>query len=220
MTGLNQPLGYFRKCAKVLLGAAKNGDTAAAERVGAVLNSSRAELTLMQAQHVVAVEHGFASWSILLEAEPHRLYAAISRHEKRRRFDLPTQERVRELIRMLGIEIPEEALRKPIHVLSIYAITGAVGVIPEKVAEMARRNALERPWGVDIGNFQRLVQEQQALRLMEMCRDEGIPFWQRGWLNAHLALRMPEVHPREYEEICEYFGAPVPVAEEDSTVSG
>lgn len=205
MTGLNQPLGYFKKSAKALLDAARSGDFAAEERIRAIRDTSPAAMTLMKAQHVVAVEYGFASWSKLLEAEAHTLYAAISRCKGRRKFDQPTQERVRQLIRLLRIEIPEEPLRKPIHILSIYAVA----------EDRPSGNALERPWGVDIGNYQRMVSERQAHRLMEMCRDEGIPFWQRGWLNAHVALQMPDIYPDEYGEICEQFGVPVPAIEED-----
>lgn len=215
MTGLNQPLGYFKKSAKTLLAAVRNGEAEAEARIRVLRDTAPADLTLMKAQHVIAVEHGFVSWSKLLEADAANLYAAISRSQNRRRFDLPTQERVRELIRSLDIAIPEESLRKPIHVLSIYAITGGVGASAEKALEMARRNARERPWGVDVGSYQRMVSEQQALRLIETCREEGIPFWQRAWLNAHEALQMPEVFAREFGEICEYFGVPVPAANTD-----
>ena len=150
MTGLNQPLGYFKKSAKALLAAVRSRDAAAEERIRVLRDTPPEELTLMKAQHVIALEHGFPGWAKLLETEAASLYAAISRFEGRRRFDPPTQERVRELVRSLRIDIPEESLRKPIHVLSIYAITGGVGASAEKVLETAIRvtSSGERPQSI------------------------------------------------------------------------
>jgi type III secretion system FlhB-like substrate exporter len=119
----------------------------------------------------------------------------------------------------VGVDIREEVLQRPIHVLSISAITGGMGASAEKALEEARRNARDRPWEIDIGSFQRMVEEHQAMRIMEMCRQEGIPFWERRWLNAHLALTLPDALPREYQEICEIFGVPVPAVTDEQTMS-
>jgi len=210
---LNQPIEYFKKSAKSLLASVKSGDTDAEERVRAIRGTSPCALTLMKAQHVIAVEFGFASWSKLLEADSAELYAVISRREKRRKFDMPTQRRVRELIRKLRIGILDEVLNGSIHILSIYPISGGVSASYKVAAATARRNAVERPWGIDIGSYQCMVTEAQARQLIAMCENEGIPFWQRRWFHAHKVLRSPRAFSREYSEICEQFGAPVTAAD-------
>lgn len=218
MTGLNQPLGYFRKSAKTLLGAVKNGDSLAEERARRVFRDTE-PFTLMRAQHVVAVEHGFECWADLQNTDAAKLYAAITHSQNRRRFDLPTQERLREIFRLVRINISDDILRRPIHVLSLYAITGGIGASAELALAEAMRNGERRPWGLDIGHFQLMVEEEQALRIRQMCCEEGIPFWERRWMNAHLALTMPGAFRGEYNEICETFGVPTPAIPEE-TVTG
>jgi hypothetical protein len=61
-------LARRRKEAKRLLRNVRAGDDAAAARVDAVLGARAAKrFVLADAQHVVAVEHGFRSWAGLLE---------------------------------------------------------------------------------------------------------------------------------------------------------
>jgi hypothetical protein len=55
---------HYRKLAKALVRAFRDGDSAAAERAGAVLGPrARERFQLSDAQYVIAVEHGHASWA-------------------------------------------------------------------------------------------------------------------------------------------------------------
>ena len=55
---------YYRKQAKALVRAFRDGDGAAVERADAVLGPrARKRFQLSDAQHAIAVEHGYASWT-------------------------------------------------------------------------------------------------------------------------------------------------------------
>src|SRR5690349_8674179 len=72
-------ISYFKKKAKALKMAASRGDAQAIARTEAVLHGGAADLKLMKAQHVVAVEAGFRNWSALIDASAEELQAAIAR---------------------------------------------------------------------------------------------------------------------------------------------
>lgn len=217
MTVLKQPLSYFSKCAKSLERAVLKGDLDALGRVRKIFRDVSAEnFALMRAQHVVAVEHGFKDWGELRQTGPAELYKAITQVKGSRRFDLPTQERVREILRLNRVDIPEDVLERPMHLLSIFPITGGASASLRVAEEIARENALRRPWGIDLGHFQGGLNEHQAARVKGMCNDEGIPFWEKRWTETYwMALKAPSALPREYSEIRETFGDPVPAVPEE-----
>ena len=65
-----KPHGHARKTAKALLKAVRAGDLAAIERCRAhIISFDPERFSLMTAQHVVAKERGFNSWSDLLLQE-------------------------------------------------------------------------------------------------------------------------------------------------------
>ncbi len=77
MTNLTRPIGYFKKEAKSLLKQVKLQDSGALKRITQVLKSSE-DITLMRAQHVVAVEHGFSKWEDLTRSSSVELHLAIT----------------------------------------------------------------------------------------------------------------------------------------------
>jgi hypothetical protein len=135
----------------------------------------------------------------------------------RRKFDLQTQERVRELIRCNNVAIPPDILKQPFHVLSIYPITGAVGVISQHVQRQAEENARRRPWVIDIGTYHGGLDENQSERIRQACQEEGIPFWDKQWMSpsAYQVLHNPLAFHEQHREICEKFGTPVPAILDD-----
>lgn len=70
-------IDYFKKRAKKLLDAAQANDGEALERVRAVLHDPSG-VTLMRAQHVVAVEAGFGQWTDLINASDVELRLVIT----------------------------------------------------------------------------------------------------------------------------------------------
>lgn len=210
MTGLKQPLETFKKAARQLLKKVRVGDADACERATRSLRGfSPADFGLMQALHVVAVEHGFRGWSELTETPASELYKAISMARKNRRFDGPTQERVRQILRDGGAVIAGDVLSKPIHLLSIFPITGGGSATLSVAREIARDNARRRPWAFDLGHYQGGLTEEQAGRIRAVLQEEGIPFWERRWINRYwTALEAPSALPEAYEEICTTFGKP------------
>lgn len=211
MTDLKKPLEFFKKSAKALVKSAREGDEAAWERARRVIRDfSAPDFRLMQAQHVVAVEFGYTSWGKLRDAPAAELYRAITKVRKARRLDLPTQERVREILRFHQVDIPEDALKRPIHVLSIFPITGGISASLAVARAIARENAQKRPWAIDLGHFQGGLSEAQAAQVKATCQDEGIPFWEkRSMARYRTALKAPIALSRSYREICEAFGEPI-----------
>lgn len=132
-----------------------------------------------------------------------------------KKLDVDTQERLREILRLTNVQIPPECLAKPIHVLSLYPITGGVGASPAQVQRQAERNAQTRPWGIDIGTYRGGLDETQAVRIKRTCEEEGIPFWDKQWTGLHQILKNPMLFPEQYQEICETFGTPVPAVADD-----
>lgn len=122
---------------------------------------------------------------------------------KRRKFDLRTQERLREILRLVHLAIDEDILRRPIHLLSLYPIPGG---------ESGKAAA---PWGIDLGHHQLALEEHQALRIKQICRKEGIPFWEWRPMNAQFVLARPYAFRDQFDEICETFGVPVPPVTEE-----
>jgi hypothetical protein len=86
MTGLSLPIDYFKKTAKALHKHVRGAESNACRRVRTVFTNYRdkpdaavaSNFTLMQAQHVVAVEHGFAKWQDLAQASATELRLAIT----------------------------------------------------------------------------------------------------------------------------------------------
>lgn len=78
MTSKSTPIEYFKKAAKRLLRQVEAGEAEALARAKRVLKESE-EISLMRAQHVVAVESGFPKWENLIQASADDLQAAISR---------------------------------------------------------------------------------------------------------------------------------------------
>lgn len=82
----SQAVGFLRKSAKKLHASIVAGDRAARARATAVFRDladrNDAEVsqgsTLMRAQHVVAVEHGFAKWDAVIGAPEIEVYLAIT----------------------------------------------------------------------------------------------------------------------------------------------
>lgn len=86
MTDLSFPVEHFRKRAKDLLGQVKAGAPDACQRARQVYADAGAtpdadlagNFSLMRAQHVVAVEHGFASWDALMRGSAVEARLAIT----------------------------------------------------------------------------------------------------------------------------------------------
>lgn len=89
MTALSFPVEYFRKRAKGLLAQVRAVDVGACQRVRRIYDDmvarSDAEVAssfgLMRAQHVVAVEHGFARWDAMMNASPIEARLAITMNQ-------------------------------------------------------------------------------------------------------------------------------------------
>lgn len=98
MTTFTVPFDYFTKRAKDLQSRVRSGDADAAARVRRVFADASAkadhELTadfgLMRAQHVVAVEHGFANWKALVASSgvEARLAITMARHPELNDFGI------------------------------------------------------------------------------------------------------------------------------------
>src|SRR5512134_1307508 len=86
MTDLSSPIEYLRKLAKTLTKQVRDADPIAIARVRAVFFDLaektdvdvRSALSLMRAQHVVAVEHGFPKWNDLIDRSQIELHLAIT----------------------------------------------------------------------------------------------------------------------------------------------
>lgn len=73
---LSLPVDHFKKRAKELTALIKSGDAEACQRVRKVYTDANgksdsavaADFGVMRAQHVIAVEHGFASWEALIKS--------------------------------------------------------------------------------------------------------------------------------------------------------
>jgi hypothetical protein len=201
----------LKKAAKALAKAVGEGDSDAIARAQRVHRDFSAEnFGQMKALHVIATEHGFRSWGELLEAPAEDVYTAITRVRGKRRFDLQTQERIRELIRLHEIAVPNDVMQRPIHMLSVFAITGGQSATLADAVAMARENARRKMWAIDLGHYQTGGPERQALAFVESLKREGIPFWDERLGSTYwMALEAPSALPRQYQEICETFGEPV-----------
>jgi hypothetical protein len=86
MTELSVPIDHFKKSAKALLEGVRRAESGACRSARSVFSDYRnkadaalaSEFTLMQAQHVVAVEHGFVKWQDLTQASATELRLAIT----------------------------------------------------------------------------------------------------------------------------------------------
>lgn len=81
MTNTSIPIEYFKKEAKKLFRQVKAGETEALNRVRRVLKDSK-DISLMRAQHVIAVESGYSKWENLVKASAVELQATISKGKK------------------------------------------------------------------------------------------------------------------------------------------
>lgn len=214
MTAHEQPLRFLKKQAKALSKSVANGDEAALSRARQALRHlPKPELSLMKAQHVIAVEYGFKSWDACCQASAAELYKMITKTHKRRRFDVQTQARIREILREQQVRIPPESLCRPIHAFSIYPIIGGASSTLQAAIEMANENARRREWGIDLVHYSIAVSEHQAQAIISAFESEGIPFWRKQDLKSYwYALKVPHALPRAYEEICATFGEPVAAA--------
>ena len=129
-------------------------------------------------------------------------------------MDVNTQQLLRTILRENRVDIPEEALRKPISAFAVYPVSTPVGVDFGKVMEKSRQIILQEPWAFDIGNYRGGVDKGQAARIKEACRDQGIPFWEKESVWIYETLRHPDLFPDRYREICEFFGTPVPISDD------
>lgn len=102
MTASSPPVEYFKKSAKTLVKHVKNqGLASALVRVRAVFSdharNTDAEVAagfgLMRAQHVVAVEHGFAKWEDLIRRSPSELRLAITKTKEQTLTDFGAGQR-------------------------------------------------------------------------------------------------------------------------------
>lgn len=214
MTVQDQPIRSLKKRAKALAKAVAQGDSTACERARRVFRDfSESSFGLMKAQHVIAVEHGFRSWADAVEATPAELYRAITKVQQNRKYDIQTQERIREILRGLGADVPTDVLARPIHLLSVFPITGGVASSLAVARRIAAENAARRAWALDLAHFRGTLSEQQALQLMATLRDEGIPFWEEhGFGSYWQALQAPLAMREDYQRICDTFGVPVGAA--------
>lgn len=80
---LNFPAEQFKKRAKTLLRAVAARDPQSLARVKAVRREDAHSLTLMQAQHVLAVEAGYGKWNELIQAPGDKLWEALARIDSR-----------------------------------------------------------------------------------------------------------------------------------------
>ena len=152
----------------------------------------------------IAVEYGFKSWDACCQASAAELYKMITKTHKRRRFDVQTQARIREILREQQVRIPPESLCRPIHAFSIYPIIGGASSTLQAAIEMANENARRREWGIDLVHYSIAVSEHQAQAIISAFESEGIPFWRKQDLKSYwYALKVPHALPRAYEEICE-----------------
>ena len=86
MTELSLPIDYFKKAAKALHKRVRRAESTACRRARAVFTDCRdkpdaaiaSDFTLMQAQHVVAVEHEFVKWQDLVHASATELRLVIT----------------------------------------------------------------------------------------------------------------------------------------------
>jgi hypothetical protein len=210
MTDLNQPLGTFKKAAKALHNAVCSRDMAACVRATRVHRDfSQTMFTLMQAQHVVAVECGFESWRALRRAPASELYLAIARFRGKRRLDHLAQARVREILRAVAAPIPEVVLVRPIHLISLFPIAGGVSATLAVAQRIADENARRKRWAIDLGHSSFGISQEQAARIKTAFEVERIPFWTRSRMGHYwLALRVPGAHSGAYQEVCATFGDP------------
>lgn len=80
MTNTSTPIKYFKKEAKKLFLQAKASDNKALTRVTNALKNPD-EISLMRAQHVIAVEYGFLKWEDLIKSSDLELQNAINKRE-------------------------------------------------------------------------------------------------------------------------------------------
>ncbi len=87
MTIPSAQIAFFKKEAKRLIRQVEDHDPKALMRFKSVLRDPL-DMSLMRAQHVVAVEYGFSKWEDLICASPERLQTAIN--AKRLRIPKPS----------------------------------------------------------------------------------------------------------------------------------
>lgn len=77
MTDLSLPIEYFKKESKHLHRQVQDKEPSAVARVDRVLKN-QTEISLMRAQHVIAVEYGFDKWDSLIKASAVELHLVIT----------------------------------------------------------------------------------------------------------------------------------------------
>lgn len=98
MIDLSVPLNYFAKRSKELQAGVRAGEPAAVARVRGVFTDASSksdhevagDFGLMRAQHVVAVEHGFANWKAIADASgiEARLAITMAKHPELNDFGI------------------------------------------------------------------------------------------------------------------------------------
>ncbi len=112
-------------------------------------------------------------------------------------------------MREIGADVPADVLAKPIHLLSIFPITGGRSASLAVARRIAAENAARRDWALDLAHCQAGLREHQAILLMDTLTDEGIPFWkERDGGTYWLALTVPKAMPQHYQKVCDTFGVP------------
>jgi hypothetical protein len=94
-----------------------------------------------------------------------------------REFDLPTQERVRGILREKKVGVSPEVFGRPFNRLSILHITKPVGVGQGYAATQAGQG--RDMWVIGIGDSRIVIDANQAAAVKEACVEQGIAF--RDW---------------------------------------
>lgn len=156
MIDLSVPLNYFAKRAKELQAGVRAGNPAAVGRVRGVFSDASsksdreidADFGLMRAQHVVAVEHGFANWKAIADASgiEARLAITMAKHPELNDFGIGLFDGGR------GLSAEEKhaknAENRKILRASAAAVTNAVTWLQENIEPTRTINTRHTSYGI------------------------------------------------------------------------
>jgi hypothetical protein len=221
------PESYLRKRAKNLKNRFAKGDAEAIARAHAVyadLALDKGEFSLMRAQHVIAVELGFESWSALNKATPAEQRAAIGRQRQKptttpasaRGDEKPVHARVS---KRADEKLVQARVSRRDDATPVYARAGSGGgfVVPpivgnaevalrpknalfesrKRLEDMVSGNAVEKALGIDDNSpLSQLRQAQKSLELVG--GDHGAVATAKATLNGIMGAG---VHPEPLSAI-------------------